>query len=199
MMVVAAIAFQSLKMAAGLSGNNINSNKNHTVVRNVTESVGFYFHICGDEIDPAKTLGTPEDPIIVKQGTEQTVNVPFCGYSIEPNKAMWLLKLNSGGKAPDYMPLPTTTMTKLPSGAVTGNVTKGLAATLDRGFIDVQAAKLDPVTKAVVSATSVKFNVIVHVTKDAEPGMHVFYIFASKPNGYGGNTEIGKTIVVKVS
>lgn len=189
--VVSAIFATSLSPARTVTSENPQQN----IVVNgtgIAQSVGFYFRICGDEVDPLKTLGNPEDPIIAREGEIKIASIAFCRTGTSDKNTQWSLKLESG----DHRPIRTT---KTAAGKLVGSIAKGVTVTLDTDFIYVAAAQMDATSKTVKSPSTTTFNLSVDIAKDAEQGKHAFFVFASKPDSVGGYMEIGKPVVIEVT
>lgn len=186
--ILSAIFAFSLQPTQTVTGVSAQQN---IVANDIVDSGGLYFEICGAALNPQKTLGTSDNPIVVKQGSEQTINIAFCGAGRDSKDAAYFLILESS----DNMPLKTT---KTETGTMTGIVAKGISVTFDKDFVDVPAAKMDAITNTVKSPSAVTFAMSVDIGKDADLGKHRFFVFASKPNSYGGFSGIGKPVFVEV-
>lgn len=160
--------------------------------------VGLDFYICGS-IEEPETRGTPESPVVVKKGANQTVTIPFCGQSTPEKDTAWFIKLNSIGE--NNQPDMKIRTTKSSSGAILGEVSKGITASFDKDFVNVPAVQRSTPPQLMVDGNTVPINfiMVVNITGDAEVGKHGFLVFLSRPdNIVGGSLEIGKPVYVDV-
>lgn len=137
----------------------------------------FYFHICGDEVDPAKIPGTPENPLVLKKGQGQKT-ISFCVRSTETESKYWEIRatdIDSLSDPPKY----------------------GIKTDVEKKFLNMPAYQGNKDDFASGKGNVDHFNVFVSADKDAELGQHSFLIQAEYSSDLGGDI-IGQVVSVDI-
>lgn len=147
----------------------------------------FYFHICGDEQDPAKTIGTPENPAILSRSLGEATTISFCVSADDKESKVLLVGLESYASGPI-----SSTMN---NGKFEGRVAEGVTASVDKSSLSIAASNKNADSSWSPSKNNGAvdtFAVSVSADTSAQLGKQMFGVSMSKPdeNGVSGGLII---------
>lgn len=141
----------------------------------------YYFHMCGDEKDPRKVPGTPENPAKLSRTTGEKITIPFCVSADNKTSEALLIGLESYREGP----VASTTMK---DASLQGKIADGIIASIDKPSLSIQASERvgdSAWSPSKNNGSADNFSVVLSANPDAELGKQMFGVSMFEPDETG--------------